>query len=74
MSADYQITGLRNAVAATGNNGWVGDVSSNLFLDSSSNVSSATTASRERVAASMLLTSFVFTAGPLRFARQEGDS
>ena len=30
VSADYQTTGLKNAVGATGNNGWVGDVSSNL--------------------------------------------
>jgi predicted porin len=30
VSADYQINGLKNAVGATGNNGWVGDISSNL--------------------------------------------
>src|SRR5258706_7682179 len=30
VSADYQTNGLKNAVGATGNNGWVGDVSSNL--------------------------------------------
>ncbi|MBC7733250.1 MAG: porin [Bacteriovorax sp.] len=30
VSADYQTTGLKNAVGATGNNGWIGDVSSNL--------------------------------------------
>ena len=30
LSADYQTTGLKNAVGATGHNGWVGDVSSNL--------------------------------------------
>ena len=30
VSADYQSNGLKNAVGATGNNGWVGDISSNL--------------------------------------------
>ncbi len=30
LSADYQTNGLKNAAGATGNNGWVGDISSNL--------------------------------------------
>ena len=30
LSVDYQTNGLKNATGATGNNGWVGDVSSNL--------------------------------------------
>jgi predicted porin len=30
VSADDQTSGLKNAVGATGNNGWVGDISSNL--------------------------------------------
>lgn len=30
VSVDYQTNGLKNAVGATGNNGWLGDVSSNL--------------------------------------------
>ena len=30
VSADYQTSGLKSAVGATGNNGWVGNVSSNL--------------------------------------------
>ena len=30
LSIDYQSNGLKNATGATGNNGWIGDVSSNL--------------------------------------------